>query len=74
MCRAILAVVLSVGMACSASGQSTFGSIVGVVHDPSQAPVAGASVVIRSLEDTSTHSMTTDENGAIEYVNLKPGN
>src|SRR5580698_8472022 len=74
MCRAILAVVLSVGMACAASGQSTFGSIVGVVHDPSQAPVAGASVVLRSLEDNSTHSMSSDENGAFEFVNLKPGN
>jgi hypothetical protein len=74
MCRAILAVVLSIGMACSAFGQSTFGSIVGVVRDPSRAAVAGATVEIRSLEDNSTHSMTTDENGAFEFVNLKPGN
>src|SRR5580698_7211209 len=74
MCRAILAVVLSIGMACSAFGQSTFGSIVGVVRDPSRAAVAGATVEIRSLEDNSTHAMTTDENGAFEFVNLKPGN
>src|SRR5580658_8134074 len=74
MCRAILAVVLSIGMACSAFGQSTFGSIVGVVRDPSRAAVAGATVEIRSLEDNSTHAMTSDENGAFEFVNLKPGN
>jgi hypothetical protein len=74
MWKGILAVLLSIGMACSVSGQSTFGSIVGVVHDPSQAPVAGASVELRSLEDNSTHSMTSDENGAFEFVNLKPGN
>src|ERR1700689_1946272 len=74
MCRAILAVLLSIGMACSAFGQSTFGSIVGVVRDPSRAAVAGATVEIRSLEDNSTHAMTTDENGTFEFVNLKPGN
>jgi hypothetical protein len=70
-------VVALVGVVCTAypvAGQSTFGSIVGVVHDPSQALVAGASVEIRSLEDNSTHSMTSDQNGAFEFINLKPGN
>lgn len=55
-------------------GQSTFGSIVGVVHDPSQGVVAGASIQIRSLEDNSVRSTASDENGAFEFVNLKPGN
>jgi hypothetical protein len=60
-------------MVCTAVGQSTFGSIVGVVHDKTQAVVAGASVQIRSLEDNSTRSTTTDENGSFEFVNLKAG-
>src|SRR5580704_9833858 len=75
MHRTLVAIV--VAFMCTAwpvAGQSTFGSIVGVVRDPSQAPVAGASVEIRSLEDNSTHSITSDENGAFEFVNLKPGN
>src|SRR5260370_41012250 len=59
---------------CPVAGQSTFGSIVGVVHGPSQAPVAGASVEIRSLEDNSVRSTTSDQTGAFEFVNLKPGN
>ena len=66
-----IAVVL---MVCSAVGQSTFGSIVGVVQDKTQAVVPGASVQIRSLEDNSTRSTTSDQNGAFEFVNLKPGN
>ena len=37
----VIVVVLTV---CSAIGQSTFGSIVGVVHDTTQAVVPGASV------------------------------
>jgi hypothetical protein len=50
------------------------GSIVGVVHDATQAVVPGASVKIRSLEDNSTRSTTSDQNGSFEFVNLKPGN
>jgi len=75
MRRTLVAIV--VALMCTVwpvAGQSTFGSIVGVVHDPSRAAVAGATVEIRSLEDNSTHSMTTDENGSFEFVNLKPGN
>ena len=68
---AAIAVVL---MVCSAVGQSTFGSIVGVVHDTTQAVVPGASVKIRSLEDNSSRSTTSDQNGSFEFVNLKPGN
>lgn len=57
----------------SAKAQSTFGSIVGVVHDATQAVVPGASVEIKSLDDNSTHSATSDQNGSFEFVNLKPG-
>jgi hypothetical protein len=66
-----------VGVVClvpRVAAQSTFGSIVGVVDDPSNAPVAGASVQLRSLDDNSVHPATSDENGAYEFVNLKPGN
>jgi hypothetical protein len=66
-----IAVVFTV---CSAAGQSTFGSIVGVVHDATQAVVPGASVKIRRLEDNSIRSTTSDQNGSFEFVNLKPGN
>ena len=44
-----------------------------MVHDTSQAVVPGASVVIRSLEDNSSRSATSDQNGSFEFVNLKPG-
>src|ERR1700684_1960618 len=61
------------GFTLPAHAQSTFGSIVGVVHDASQAVVPGASVVIRSLEDNSSRSVTSNQNGSFEFVNLKPG-
>jgi hypothetical protein len=56
----------------SAVGQSTFGSIVGVVHDKTDAVVPGASVQIRDLNENSTRSTTSDESGSFEFVNLKP--
>ncbi|MGB0104715.1 MAG: carboxypeptidase-like regulatory domain-containing protein, partial [Candidatus Sulfotelmatobacter sp.] len=57
----------------SVSAQSTFGSIVGVVQDKTQAVVPGATVTIRRLEDNSTRSATSDQNGSFEFLNLKPG-
>jgi Carboxypeptidase regulatory-like domain len=42
------------------------------VKDPSQGEVAGAQVMLTSLEDGSQRSTTTDGNGAFEFVNLKP--
>jgi hypothetical protein len=56
------------------AAQSTFGSIVGVVEDQSHAPVPGASVQIRSLEDNNVRSATSDQNGAFAFPNLQPGN
>jgi hypothetical protein len=54
-------------------GQSTFGSIVGVVHHKTQAVVPGASVRLQSLNDNSIHTALSDQDGAFEFVNLKPG-
>ena len=74
MPRALVAIVVALMCAVwPVAGQSTFGSIVGVVHDASEGFIAGASVQIRSLEDNSIHSMTSGQNGAFEFVNLKPG-
>jgi hypothetical protein len=64
-----IAIVLLV---CSAVGQSTFGSIVGVVHDKTNAVVPGAKIQIKDLADNSTRSATSDQNGSFEFVNLKP--
>jgi hypothetical protein len=71
---AAVLVLCGLGLNVSAHAQSTFGSIVGVVHDTTQAVVSGASVKVRRLEDNSLRSTTSDENGSFEFVNLKPGN
>jgi len=71
---AAMIVLCLVGISVSAHAQSTFGSIVGVVHDATQAVVPGASINVRRLEDNSVRSTTSDQNGSFEFVNLKPGN
>src|SRR5260370_27099406 len=68
----VLAIVVVLTV-CSAMGQSTFGGIVGVVQDKTQAVVPGATVTIRRLEENSTRSATSDQNGSFEFLNLKPG-
>src|SRR5580700_10096806 len=57
----------------SASGQSTFGDVVGVVRDPGQGLVGGAQVVLTSIEEQDQHTSATDSDGLFHFVNLKPG-
>jgi hypothetical protein len=66
----LIAILLSVPWA---TGQSTFGGIVGVVKDPSQGAVAGAQLTLTSLDDGSQRNAGTDGNGGFEFVNLRAG-
>jgi len=52
--------------------QSTFGSIVGLVHDKTDAVVPGATVEIKDLAENSTRTTTSDQSGSFEFVNLNP--
>jgi len=75
--HSVIAVVMMVlwlaGNSVSVSAQSTFGSLVGVVQDKTQAVVPGAKVTIRRLEDNGIRSTASDQNGSFEFLNLKPG-
>src|SRR5271169_2449182 len=66
----LIAILLSVPWA---TGQSTFGGIVGVVKDPSQGAVAGAQLTLTSLDDGSQRNASTDGDGGFEFINLKAG-
>jgi hypothetical protein len=70
----ILTLLLAVLLAAPcASGQSTFGGIVGVVKDPSQEAVGSARVTLTSLDDRTQRNANTDGNGEYEFINLKAG-
>ena len=65
-----MAILLS---ASGVIGQSTFGSIVGVVKDPGEGTIAGAQIILTNLDDHSQRNASADGNGGFEIVNLKPG-
>src|SRR5215831_10029723 len=56
-----------------AVAQSTFGSFVGTVRDPSGAVIGGASVRITNKGTSAQRTATTDETGSFNVVNLDPG-
>src|SRR5271169_5331659 len=66
----LIAILLSVPWA---TGQSTFGGIVGVVKDPTQEAVGSAHVTLTSLDDQTQRIAVTDGNGEFEFINLKAG-
>jgi hypothetical protein len=53
--------------------QTTFGSIVGTVTDPSGAPVAEAQVTLTNAGTSEKRPATTNNEGLFQYVNLPPG-
>src|ERR1700757_4151337 len=66
----LMAILLS---ASGVIGQSTFGSIVGVVKDPGEGTIADAQITLTNLDDHAQRNTSADGNGAFEFVNLKPG-
>jgi hypothetical protein len=67
----LLPVILAIPLIAKA--QSTFGSIVGVAQDTDLATVAGATIIVRNLDENTTRSTTSDSGGDFQFLNLKPG-
>lgn len=68
--KAVLAVLLA---PCLLAAQSTFGTILGTVTDPSGAVVPSAKVTVTNLGENVSVSATTDAQGNYEVPNLKAG-
>jgi hypothetical protein len=73
--RPLVLVVILVTLAAnfSALGQSTTGSMSGIVLDPQGAVVSGATVTVRSLETNGTKSVVTDSEGRYRFHSLPVG-
>src|SRR5580658_5908508 len=54
-------------------GQSTFGTFVGTVHDPSGSAIASAIVKAVNTGTSATRSTVTDASGGYTLVNMEPG-
>jgi Carboxypeptidase regulatory-like domain len=65
LCRAFLP-------STSVSAQSTYGAIHGIVREGSGEPVAGATVIVTSVEKGTQFKQKTNKNGHYEFLQLLP--
>jgi hypothetical protein len=56
-----------------AVAQSTYGTVNGIVTDPSAAAVRGATVAAINQQTQVTHSLVTNTEGRYRFMNLDPG-
>jgi hypothetical protein len=66
------AIVVSVFVS-ALSGQTTFGSFVGTVHDPANAVVPKCLITLTNMGTSAVRSVQTDNNGNYVLVNVEPG-
>ncbi len=71
---ATLLLLLMLFFPSSFSGQSTFGTIVGTVHDASGAMIPGASVVLTNNGTSAKRVVTSDGTGNFTFSNIDVGN
>jgi len=72
-CRVFLAGCLLLCAGGAAHGQSTFGEILGTVHDVSGAVVQGVQVTLTNTGTNSTRSAVTDATGNYAFKNIDVG-
>src|ERR1044071_7719605 len=65
--------IITAAISRIALAQSTFGTIVGTVRDPSSALIPGCVVTIENSGTSVKRSTITDEAGAYTVPNLEPG-
>jgi hypothetical protein len=58
---------------CRANAQSTFGSFLGTVVDPSGHAIAGATATLTNVGTAASRTATTDQDGAYSFLNVDPG-
>ncbi len=66
-------VLFALLFASTLHAQSTFGSIRGTAVDSTGASVPGSTATLRSVDQSTTRTATTDTSGAFLFENLKPG-
>src|SRR5262249_46071511 len=60
-------------LAAAAVAQSTYGSIAGILTDPTKAIVRDATVQVTNANTGASRSVKTDAEGFFRFVNLDPG-
>src|ERR1035441_9936428 len=71
--RSLNLTLLVLVFSLSITAQTTTGRILGIVHDQSEAAVAGAAVTVTDVQRATTRTAITDESGAYLVPSLTPG-
>jgi hypothetical protein len=69
----LLTAIFTLSVFPFAHGQSTYGSITGLITDPSGAAVADAKVTLTNVGTSETKTQSTGSDGFYSFVNLIPG-
>ncbi len=71
--RVLLGAVCAAALSLAVYGQSTFGTVLGTIKDPTGGVVPKAVVQLANTGTGATHSTFTDSNGNYEFVNVDVG-
>src|SRR5207253_768682 len=69
----MLLIVVGLFTCVPAVAQSTFGSILGTIQDPSGSAIGTGAVEITNLDDNSTRKTTSNDTGLYQFLNLPAG-
>src|SRR4051794_2010919 len=72
--RVILPLLLVLTLGPGAHGQSTSGTVLGNLNDPSERAVAGAIVELTNAGTSAVRSTVSDETGLYQFQNVEVGN
>src|SRR5438874_385852 len=71
--RVLIGIAVVSLLASSLPAQSIFGTLTGIVSDPSQAVVAGASIKLRDEQSGAQRDTVTNADGYYTFVSVPPG-
>src|ERR1700761_3310972 len=71
--RKLCVLLALAGSVLVAGAQSTMGSLRGLVNDATGAAIPDASAALRSVDQNSVSTVTSDNTGSFVFENLKPG-
>ena len=69
----VLVCLSILGLTTPGFAQSTFGTVLGTVKDPSGASIPGAKISLTNTGTNAARSVVSDSNGAYEFVNVDTG-
>src|SRR5215472_6350955 len=71
--RFLVGIAFAILLTANLPAQSIYGTLTGIVSDPSQAVVAGASLTLRDQQSGSQRETVTNTDGYFTFSSVPPG-